>query len=107
MDVVRRDDTIPHFHNLQPIMIATRFLRLATRQQFTTGPSTSTARCFSFSFVGPKNLEDILKKASVGDKSRSEVADLWYTYHEEKENVHGLVMKGEEAQSLLSRAASR
>jgi hypothetical protein len=100
----------PHFHNLQPtgIMIATtRFLRLATRQQFTTGPSTNTARCFSFSFVGPKKLEEILKKTLVGDKSRSEVADLWYTYHEEKEHVHGLVLKGEESQSLLSRAASR
>ncbi|CAJ1954587.1 unnamed protein product [Cylindrotheca closterium] len=86
-------------------MISNRFLRtIATKRSHLI--STNTTRCFSFSFVGPKELNDILKKDLVGDKPRSEVADLWYSFHEEKDNVHGLVMKGEDASTVLSRAAS-
>ena len=81
-------------------MIANRVLRLASRKGFSSRP-------FSFSFAGPKNLEDILKKELVQDKSRSEVADIWYTYHEGKENVHGLVLKGEDSHQILSRGTSR
>lgn len=87
-------------------MIANRFLRLAARSQ-RPSTATSVSRCFSFSFAGPKTLEDVMKKALVGDKSRSEVADIWYTYHEEKDNVHGLVLKGKDSESLLARAGSR
>lgn len=31
---------------------------------------------------------------------------MWYTYHEGKENVHGLVLKGKETELLLTRAKS-
>jgi hypothetical protein len=41
-------------------------------------------RLFSFNFAGPRRLEDILKKELVEDKSATEVADIWYTYHENK-----------------------
>lgn len=64
-------------------------------------------RLFSFSFAGPKNLNDILKKDLVKDKTKSEISDLWYTYHENKENVIGLVLEGKEkSNNLLSRASS-
>lgn len=63
-------------------------------------------RLFSFNFAGPKSLEDIMKKEMVEDKSATEVADIWYTYHENKENVHGLVLKGETSKDLLKRAAA-
>mmetsp|Transcript_10208 Transcript_10208/g.21507 ORF Transcript_10208/g.21507 Transcript_10208/m.21507 type:complete len:226 (-) Transcript_10208:284-961(-) len=62
-------------------------------------------RCFSFSFAGPKKLHDILKKELVEDKSRTEISDLWYTYHESKDNVHGLVLGGKETKALIPRAA--
>jgi ATP synthase mitochondrial F1 complex assembly factor 1 len=62
-------------------------------------------RSMSFIFTG-RRLEDILKKELVQDKTPTEVADLWYTYHESKINVHGLVIKGQEATSLLQRATS-
>jgi hypothetical protein len=42
----------------------------------------------SFSFRGPSKLDDIVKKEAFQGKSRNEVADIWYTYHEEK--VHFL-----------------
>jgi hypothetical protein len=48
-------------------------------------------RCFSFGFVGPRSLEEILKKDMIKDKTPTEVADIWYTYHEQKvkkEYVH-------------------
>jgi len=41
-------------------------------------------RQFSFSFAGPKKLDDVLKSELVQDKTGTEVADIWYTYHEEK-----------------------
>mmetsp|Transcript_19799 Transcript_19799/g.45164 ORF Transcript_19799/g.45164 Transcript_19799/m.45164 type:complete len:226 (+) Transcript_19799:214-891(+) len=62
-------------------------------------------RCFSFSFAGPKKLHDILKKELVEDKSRTEISGLWYTYHESKDNVHGLVLGGKETKALIPRAA--
>ena len=89
------------------IMFANRVLRFASKRGFPAPFARFPSRNFSFSFAGPKNLNDILKKDLVQDKSRTEVADIWYTYHEGKENVHGLVLRGEEAESLLSRAASR
>lgn len=41
-------------------------------------------RNFSFSFVGPKTLDDVIKKELVTEKSGAEVADIWYSYHENK-----------------------
>ena len=41
-------------------------------------------RLFSFSFAGPKSLDDILKKDMVANKTKAEVADLWFTYHESR-----------------------
>eukprot|EP00536_Pseudo-nitzschia_multiseries_P005991 jgi/Psemu1/303772/fgenesh1_kg.122_\ len=66
----------------------------------------SFERCFSFSFAGPKKLDDILKRELTQDKTRTEISEMWYTYHEGKENVHGLVLKGKEAEALLTRAKS-
>ena len=68
-------------------MQATR--RLATsslfRRQRIVSPSANlTRRSFSFNFAGPKKLHDILKKELVEDKSKTEIADLWYKYHEGK-----------------------
>ena len=44
-------------------------------------------RQFSFSFAGPKKLEDIIKKDLVEDKTGAEVADIWHQYHENKVRV--------------------
>mmetsp|Transcript_11241 Transcript_11241/g.14812 ORF Transcript_11241/g.14812 Transcript_11241/m.14812 type:complete len:225 (+) Transcript_11241:143-817(+) len=63
-----------------------------------------SVRQLSFSFLGPKKLEDVLKKELVEGKSATEVADLWYTYHEGKEDVVGLVLNGADGKSVLSRA---
>ncbi len=73
----------------------------------TTSPVIATAtRCFSFSFAGPKTLDDVLKKELVKDKNATEISDLWYTYHEGKESVHGIVLDGKVAGPLLDRAAA-
>lgn len=56
--------------------------------------------------MGPKTLEDILKKELVHDKTATEISDLWYTYHEGKDNVHGIILDGHVAKSLLERAQS-
>jgi ATP synthase F1 complex assembly factor 1 len=61
-------------------------------------------RNFSFSFVGPKTLDDVIKKELVAEKSGAEVADIWYSYHENKENVIGLVLDSQAGKSVLSRA---
>jgi len=70
------------------------FASLAKRRTFST-----------FTFTGPRNLNDIVKKELLENKSSSEIADIWYTYHETKDHVHGLVLAGDQGKSVLSRAA--
>lgn len=65
-------------------MLANRFVSLACKRQLQRPIVAGTERLFSFSFVGPKTLEDIIKKELVQDKSATEVADIWFTYHENK-----------------------
>lgn len=43
-----------------------------------------SVRSFSFTFAGPRSLEEIIKKELVEDKTRSELEDIWKTYHEQK-----------------------
>jgi len=90
-------------------MMSNPVLASAVRRQFIRQSNLLTcrsSRAFSFSFSGPRHLNDILKKELVENKSSTEVADIWYSYHENKENVHGLVLKGKDAKNLLSRAVS-
>jgi ATP synthase mitochondrial F1 complex assembly factor 1 len=75
----------------------------ATSTATTTATTTRNQRCFSFIFTG-RRLADILKKELVQDKPSTEVADLWYTYHENKPNVHGWVTKGDHSKTILKRA---
>lgn len=62
-------------------------------------------RNFSFSFAGARKLDEIVKKELLEDKTAAEVSDIWYSYHEERENVHGIILSGSEGKTVLSRAA--
>lgn len=59
----------------------------------------------NFSYAGPRKLGDILKIEQIQDKSKVEISDLWMTYHEGKEKVHGLILDGDVGKSVLARAA--
>ncbi len=59
----------------------------------------------NFSYAGPRKLSDILKTELLEDKTATEISDMWMTYHEGKENVHGIVMDGKKGRNLLSKAA--
>uniref|UniRef100_A0A7S2EBW8 ATP synthase mitochondrial F1 complex assembly factor 1 n=1 Tax=Trieres chinensis TaxID=1514140 RepID=A0A7S2EBW8_TRICV len=61
-------------------------------------------RSFSFSFAGPRKLDEIMKTELLEGKSASEVTDIWMTYHEGKDRTHGLVIDGEDTKKILSRA---
>jgi len=67
-------------------------------------PIRNTIRT-NFSYAGPRKLSDILKVELLKDKSAVEISDLWMTYHEGKENVHGLTVDQAKGKSVLSRAA--
>jgi hypothetical protein len=47
----------------------------------------ATTRNFSFTFAGPRTLDEIIKKDLMEDKTGTEVADVWYSYHETKVSV--------------------
>ena len=64
--------------------LACRGPQLATTTIHQNYQNQDTKRCFSFNFAGPRKLDEILKKELVEDKSTTEIADLWYTYHESK-----------------------
>eukprot|EP00560_Eucampia_antarctica_P000484 CAMPEP_0197833678 /NCGR_PEP_ID=MMETSP1437-20131217/19772_1 /TAXON_ID=49252 ORGANISM="Eucampia antarctica, Strain CCMP1452" /NCGR_SAMPLE_ID=MMETSP1437 /ASSEMBLY_ACC=CAM_ASM_001096 /LENGTH=209 /DNA_ID=CAMNT_0043437869 /DNA_START=33 /DNA_END=659 /DNA_ORIENTATION=+ len=64
------------------------------------------ARWFGFSFAGPRSLDEIVKMDLLKDKSVAEVSDIWMTYHENKENVNGVVLSGKKGKTILSRASA-
>jgi hypothetical protein len=57
-----------------------------------------------FSFAGPKCLDDVLKIDKVADKSTTELADIWYGFHNGKQGVLGTVSKGQEGKLVIERA---
>lgn len=68
-------------------------------------PAISSIRSLAgFTFAGPRRLEDILKTDMLNDKSGTEIADIWYTYHYGKEGVIGLTLTGQEGKDVLERA---
>ena len=67
-------------------------------------PHHHQRRSLSFTFAGPRDLNEIIKADLLENKSGAEIADIWYTYHESRQNVHGLVLKGKEGADILSRA---
>ena len=87
-----------------------------------TTPRLASKRCWS-SFAGPRVLDEVLKTELVADKSGTEVADLWKTYHQDKvcvicgivearfsdllgnqEDVLGRVQSGTDGKLVLERA---
>lgn len=80
-------------------------LRLSTIRLSAPLRSPCAIRSFSFSFSGARKLDEILKKELLEDKTAAEVSDIWYTYHEERDNVHGLILSGQDGKQVLSRAA--
>ena len=67
--------------------------------------STSYYRQLSgFSYVGPRKLDEVMRVELLQDKKKAEVSDIWMTYHEDKERVHGAFLSGEEGIRILERA---
>ena len=48
-------------------------------------------RYLSFSFAGPRKLDDIIKKDLVEEKTGPEVAELWKSYHKDKVRLWVLI----------------
>jgi len=64
-------------------------------------PTTRT----TFSFAGPRVLDDVIKTSLLENKTGSELADIWCSYHETKDHVIGIVMKGADGENVLRRAS--
>lgn len=78
---------------------------MITQAHYTAPPKPRIQTRNNFSYAGPRKLSDILKVEQIQDKSKVEVSDLWMTYHEGKEKVHGLILDGKVGKSVLARAA--
>ena len=59
----------------------------------------------NFTYAGPRKLSEIMKLSLLNDMSPSEIADIWQTYHDDKEQVHGLSVDSVKGRSILARAA--
>jgi hypothetical protein len=68
-------------------MIASCLLRRAVKPLRFVAQKHVTTRNFSFTFAGPRTLDEIIKKDLMEDKTGTEVADVWYSYHESKVSV--------------------
>eukprot|EP00566_Odontella_aurita_P023904 CAMPEP_0113534510 /NCGR_PEP_ID=MMETSP0015_2-20120614/5196_1 /TAXON_ID=2838 /ORGANISM="Odontella" /LENGTH=214 /DNA_ID=CAMNT_0000433673 /DNA_START=238 /DNA_END=879 /DNA_ORIENTATION=+ /assembly_acc=CAM_ASM_000160 len=76
----------------------------AIRQNVHCQVFDNSRRSLSFSFAGPRKLEEIMKTELLEGKSASEVSDIWMTYHEGKDKTHGLIMLGKDSLDVLERA---
>lgn len=47
-------------------------------------PASFSRRYLSFSFAGPRALDEIIKKELLESKTGAEIADIWYSYHESR-----------------------
>lgn len=78
---------------------------VATRTLKRSGSSMQTCHTMSsLTFSSLRNLNDIVKKELLENKTPAEIADIWYTYHETKDHVHGLVLTGTQGKSIISLA---
>jgi hypothetical protein len=57
-----------------------------------------------FSMVGPKTLNEILKKEKISPLNRADIIDLWLSYHENKEGIHGSILERKQGLTLIQRA---
>mmetsp|Transcript_22901 Transcript_22901/g.28862 ORF Transcript_22901/g.28862 Transcript_22901/m.28862 type:complete len:186 (-) Transcript_22901:156-713(-) len=57
-----------------------------------------------FSFAGPRSLNEIMKTDLLEGKTKAEISEIWMTYHEGKERVHGAILKGCDGVKILERA---
>ncbi|KAL7473244.1 hypothetical protein ACHAXS_013676 [Conticribra weissflogii] len=89
--------------NIETLYGGTKFTTFNKNHSFR--PRLNVPIRTNFSFAGPRKLDDIIKLDLVKDKSTAEISDMWMTYHEGKEKVHGLVLNGSKGKSVLSRAA--
>lgn len=67
--------------------MASCLLRRAVKPLRFVAQKHATTRNFSFTFAGPRTLDEIIKKDLVEDKTGAEVADVWFSYHESKVRV--------------------
>lgn len=65
-----------------------------------------TRRNFSFSFAGPRKLDDIIKTDLMKEKKGSEIAEIWCTFHEDKEDVIGTMLNGADGDTVLKNASA-
>lgn len=80
------------------------YIRASTAARGSAAYVRKCRKLSSFTFAGPRNLDDIVKKELLENKTSDEIADIWYTYHETKAEAHGLVLTGDHGKSVLSRA---
>jgi hypothetical protein len=59
----------------------------------------------NFTYAGPRKLSEIMKLSLLNDMSPSEITNIWQTYHNDKEQVHGLSVDSVLGRSILARAA--
>jgi len=45
-----------------------------------------------------------MKTELIEGKNKAEISDIWMTYHENQERVHGTIVSGEEGKLILERA---
>lgn len=84
------------------LSLLSRSTRCIARSRFSLD---CCVRHLSFSFAGARKLDDIVKKDLLEDKTAAQVSDIWYSYHEERENMHGIIMSGSNGKDILLRAA--
>jgi len=94
-----------HHGTITSIPKNTTMTQQQQQQQQQRYMSDDTSTGSGFSFAGPRSLNEILRIELMKDKTTNEVKDLWLTYHESRDNVHGVILPKDAASTILNRAS--
>ena len=97
-------NSVSQLSNVKTTLLRTTCSRLTASSSSSSGSSSRRHLSGGFSFAGPRNLNEIMKLELLKDKSKAEVSDIWMTYHEDKERVHGAIVNGDIGKKLIERA---
>ncbi|CAM9138151.1 unnamed protein product [Ectocarpus fasciculatus] len=91
-------------HSGVPAVAKTMTAATGATRRVVVRVSQQARRELSFSFPGPRKLEDITNLPLLAKEEKESIADIWTAYHDEREDSLGTVIPGDSLDDLQAKA---
>jgi len=85
------------------VLLSSSFLRQQSSSLLRQQRPTKKLSFSSFSWTGPRSLNEILKKELLVGKTRDEISDIWKQFHEEQKSMLGMVYNNKDGNMIVER----